>query len=328
MGIYYEDLYPLVKPLHNVRLAFPSVGLRLPCPQHEHHHRAHQPKKPTVDIPASVDLHPELPPFTLTIPSPGAPSSSAVAVNGTEECAMPAPPASVPAEFVSPVIPPINAYGTFKLPPSLSGHTLHPTRSSSTFSVASDPAAERRPLLPGEVPSAMRTTGRSGLWGNVKVGLIPFGGLWRAVAHALGFRRDVRTADGRRVDVETGMGVDDAHGGVQRRWAGDDANGNPMPITPGASLLSVSLSLSLMLRWRLTRTDGNRWARGQGAPADLDVGAARDLALEAPAADRGRGRELAARDFALVERVGERAGRARGCTRCGAWGHVWLLGGV
>ena len=42
------------------------------------------------------------------------------------------------------------------------------------------------------------------------------------MAHALGFRTDVRTADGRRVDVETGMGVDDAHGGVAAAGGGEN----------------------------------------------------------------------------------------------------------
>lgn len=174
--------------------------------------------QPTVDIAKTVDLQPEVPAVLFTLPSPSPVSAPMLQ---PFSCSSPSPSPSTSGSrprieedaFRNPVIPPINAYGTFASPPSLHPY---PERSASTYSDMSDVSgssdpAERRPLLPGQVPG--HAAQDRGLFGNVKVDLIPFGSLWRGLAHSLGFRRDVRTPEGRRVDVETGMGVDEAPGG-------------------------------------------------------------------------------------------------------------------
>lgn len=185
----------------------------------------------------------------------------------------------------------------------------------SDVSGSSDPA-ERRPLLPGQVPG--HAAQDRGLFGNVKVDLIPFGSLWRGLAHSLGFRRDVRTPEGRRVDVETGMGVDEAPGGGAPNGDGILAGAFPHGETRrGWGLLTLHDPICRKRR---------RTPRGaRNAPrreAHRDVRAARDHALEAPPAHRrGRG-EPPAGGFEELECVGECAGRARGRAWCGAWGDV------
>ncbi|RPD58022.1 UPF0187-domain-containing protein [Lentinus tigrinus ALCF2SS1-6] len=190
MGIYYEDLYPLVKPLH------------------EHvHHRRNSKKQPTVEVSEVTsprDLHPEVPPFARPGPSASSPSPSRQDT------------------LRDPVIPPINTYGTFMTPPL---HHMH--SSSSLSSVSSDPGErERHPLLPGAVPGR---AANKGIFGDVRSDLIPFANVMQGVARMLGFRKRAteRNVSGEEVDVEAGESSDDDAGGIQRRWADDDVNGNP-----------------------------------------------------------------------------------------------------
>ena len=104
---------------------------------------------------------------------------------------------------------------------------LHHSRSSSSLSsVSSDPGErERHPLLPGAVPGR---TASKGIFGAVRSDLIPFANVMQGVVGMLGLRKSntVRTVNGDVVDVEAG-GSDDVVGGIQRRWAEDDINGNP-----------------------------------------------------------------------------------------------------
>ncbi|RDX43028.1 UPF0187-domain-containing protein [Lentinus brumalis] len=189
-GIYYEDLYPLVKPLH------------------EHvHHRQSSKKPPTIDLSETTsprDLHPEMPPFAFPGPSTAA-----------------SQPSSRKDTLRDPVIPPINAYGTFMARP------LHLAHSSSS-SVSSDAEERaRHPLLPGAV--AAHGTSK-GIFGDVRADLIPFANVVQGVAHVLGYRKTVtvRGAGGVPVDVDVEAGAGgDEEGGVQRRWADDDADASP-----------------------------------------------------------------------------------------------------
>ncbi|KAI0326183.1 UPF0187-domain-containing protein [Cubamyces sp. BRFM 1775] len=198
MGIYYEDLYPLVKPLHD----------------HSHHKHGKNTQATAVD-PATVvssprDLHPEDPPEVLSanLPSGKKPARASTSRQPSAH---------------NPVIPPINAYGTFTppslhLPPSFSGS---PTRSLSSLSDdASSDQGDRRPLLPGSVPSGIR---RRGLFGSVSADLVPFATFWKGLGYVLGMRRGGR-ADEEGGWEEVGGGEE---GGIQRRWNGDDENGRP-----------------------------------------------------------------------------------------------------
>ncbi|KAI0628482.1 Bestrophin, RFP-TM, chloride channel-domain-containing protein [Trametes polyzona] len=216
MGIYYEDLYPLIKPLHD----------------HSHHQKdkKHQDRtEPPAavasprdyhgqDLPASAALKPQ----STSSPRPMPPelneagSSSTLSGNNSH----------------NPVIPPINAYGTFSppslhIPPSFVG----PDRSgaSSPSPSLSDTSSENEhgPLLPGAVPAGST---RRGVFGSVSADLVPFSAVWRAVGWAFGWRR--RTAASRvgecARDEEQVAAVDADEGGIQRRWSGDDEIGNPM----------------------------------------------------------------------------------------------------
>ncbi|KAI0737203.1 Bestrophin, RFP-TM, chloride channel-domain-containing protein [Daedaleopsis nitida] len=240
MGIYYEDLYPLVKPLH----------------EHEHHHQPSKNKKPTVELAEAIDLHPEVPPFKLTPASPSLVSGPSK-VTGSA------------SHIPDPIIPPINAYGTFMPPPR---HANRSASSLSDVSVSSDPS-ERRPLLPGQVPERPE---RRGLFGSVRVDLIPFGSLWQSIAHMLGFRRDVRTPDGSRVDVETGVPYD---GGIQRRWDEDDVNGNPVGNGVGNGRTEYMPSKLIATSERLGITHSKHRPRIAGGGENLPLEILRSLSV-------------------------------------------------
>lgn len=219
MGIYYEDLYPLVKPLHNVRDDVHFIYLDAnSLPQHPHHQRNKQTQPPPEETPETVssprDLHPEDPPKAL-LRNPASTSS---------HLSRPSLSHHSSRNFV---IPPINAYGTFT-PPSLHiPPALSRSSSPSLSDSSSEHGADRQPLLPGAVPEG---AGRRGLFGSVASDLVPFSAVWRAVGYAFGWRgRNGRTdAAGARTDVEDQAGAVDAdEGGIQRRWNGDDENGNP-----------------------------------------------------------------------------------------------------
>ncbi|KZT69332.1 UPF0187-domain-containing protein [Daedalea quercina L-15889] len=136
MDIYYEDLYTLVRPLHN-----------------HPHHRRHHPRDEQESRNNGV------------YQTPASPDQAEPAAGASED----------------PVIPPINAYGTFS-----SQHLLSHRASFSSFSsvVSGDDAHEHRPLLPGR---ALRRS--TGVIGAVSSDLIPFGNetgaLLQAFARAL-----------------------------------------------------------------------------------------------------------------------------------------------
>ncbi|KAI0077244.1 UPF0187-domain-containing protein [Panus rudis PR-1116 ss-1] len=152
IGIYYEDLYPLVRPLHD-------------------HHRkqqasaAAQPAQVPQMCPAEADHASE-----LLIPK-------------------------------NPIIPPINAYGTFS---SSASHNLRSSSSSSSFSSHSSHRGDR-PLLPGSAPPA------SGVMNRVSSDLIPFSSIFghvsRAVQHR--FSRSEGYSEVTYMDVETGSAEGD-----------------------------------------------------------------------------------------------------------------------
>ncbi|KAM5545287.1 hypothetical protein V8D89_001398 [Ganoderma adspersum] len=242
MGIYYEDLYPFVKPLHN----------------HAHHQRdssTSEPDPPAANGAANAnananvtspvrDFRPEAPPFAFPTPHILSQSQSQSQSQSAAAVRARAPPAGTPPKSadVDPVIPAINAYGTLPAP-------LHTTRSTSSFTsvVTSDSSrdgdGERQPLLPASVPRG-EVDARRGVLGGVAGDLIPFAEVWRGVGRIVGLQQgslgvnggvgeDVGGAadvEGRAGgDVDGDVDTDDGQGGMERRWAGDGIDEGPGP---------------------------------------------------------------------------------------------------
>ena len=172
MGIYYEDLYQLVKPLHN-----------------HPHHRRHPPH---------ADQPPRANGDSQTLMSP-------VPVNS---------PADATGASLDPVIPPINAYGTFSTQNLLS----HRASLSSFSSVISGhDSDESHPLLPGQAARK-----RSGIIGAVSSDLIPFGDEAGALLTAFGralmwpfafLGRHTRTRSDEESQVVVAAAEEGIHGG-------------------------------------------------------------------------------------------------------------------
>ncbi|KAI0644774.1 Bestrophin, RFP-TM, chloride channel-domain-containing protein [Trametes meyenii] len=209
MGIYYEDLYPLVKPLHN-------------HPQHHHHDRPKQPQPGTTTIAAAAAISiasPQAlhPPQTLTpAPAPELEPTALAPANPSTTSAGTGASLSTPAPSDSnPIIPPINAYGTFAppLPLPLALARTHTSSSHSSSSSSTEHDDITTPLL----PSANRSSsgGGRGLFGSVAGDLVPFAAVWRAVGYALGWRRRAVSSvvsQARAWDVET-CAVEGGEGG-------------------------------------------------------------------------------------------------------------------
>ncbi|OBZ65933.1 hypothetical protein A0H81_14067 [Grifola frondosa] len=164
-GIYYEDLYPLVRPLHE----------HAHHAHHDHdHERGRQPKaSPDKSAPTVVES-----PSILQVELP---SSSA---NGTATLdARPSAATHTQDAFRNPVIPPLNAYGAVltPVPPP------HP-RVDSEDSISS----ERRPLLPGSVPPRPRRSP----FNSVFADLVPFSNVWRVLGWMLGWRQRSSDVEG------------------------------------------------------------------------------------------------------------------------------------
>ncbi|KAI0769725.1 Bestrophin, RFP-TM, chloride channel-domain-containing protein [Trametes elegans] len=197
MGIYYEDLYPLIKPLHD----------------HPHHKKDPKAPEPPVSAPDTVSS----PQAVQPAPEPTTPAPD---VSAPTPRSSPSLPIRMPS---NPVIPPINAYGTFA-----ATHALHPARSFTSLSSASSDQDAHHPLLPGAVDPAH--TRQRGLFGSVSADLVPFSSLWQGVGGVLRWRLWARRSEqaGMR-DEEHGRGpTREEEGGIQRRWNGDDENGNPI----------------------------------------------------------------------------------------------------
>ncbi|KAF7984786.1 hypothetical protein HWV62_11778 [Athelia sp. TMB] len=149
LGIYYDDLYHLVRPLHE---HFRKENKRW---VHDHPDAAVLQSPTKLQVPAPPLHHPH--PRQATSTSTTAASSSSHL------------PAPIPTD---PVIPSITAYGTFD--------PAHPSRSasrrsSSSASTNSD-ASEHRPLLPSQFRPDNVTIGSM-----VSRDLIPFESVWTSV---------------------------------------------------------------------------------------------------------------------------------------------------
>ncbi|KAI0821257.1 Bestrophin, RFP-TM, chloride channel-domain-containing protein [Irpex lacteus] len=181
MGIYYEDLYPLVRPLH----------------EHEHEHQltAH---------PANGKQHVQSEPLQTGPSKTTSPGPLSESTPNTQP-----PPAQ--QQLTDPPIPPINSYGTLSLS---SSSPLHPSLSrSSTLSTNSDSsiADESRPLLPNSLLQKRR---RKGVMESISGDLIPFGGVFGWFARVLRLRnRGGSGYESLADDIEGGLGVN-VEGGI------------------------------------------------------------------------------------------------------------------
>ncbi|EMD32858.1 hypothetical protein CERSUDRAFT_118321 [Gelatoporia subvermispora B] len=230
MGIYYEDLYHLVKPLHGH--AHPRRGKR-----HEHDEneiagetqdRDHQDNSGDAESAERIQqAEPGIHIVTFA----------------------PAPQPAPSPKLRNPIVPPINAYGSISHMPPSAGNSPSPApvssqppstasmrlglapyrppiphpaarsaSTSSTDSFASTDSGERAPLIP------RLERGEHGLFARVSGELVPFGSLWGALGCMVGMqkrRRDTgedveRGADGEEDVIAAGAG---AQGGVQRGWS-------------------------------------------------------------------------------------------------------------
>jgi ion channel-forming bestrophin family protein len=169
MGVYYEDLYHLVRPLHEVVsfLDYLYSLLKL-CSQHfhedDHSHQDHD-VPDAAQVLSPTKLHPHLPRIHHSKPTPAASSST-----------------NLPATS-NPTIPAINAYGTFD-PNQQSGPGARPASRQST---ASSGISENRPLLPSALPNK-----GPGIISSISKDLIPFESIFSFVTRIFGgiFRRE------------------------------------------------------------------------------------------------------------------------------------------
>ncbi|KZT22528.1 hypothetical protein NEOLEDRAFT_1097736 [Neolentinus lepideus HHB14362 ss-1] len=135
MGIYYEDLYRLVKPLHG----------------HPHNQGAQEPKPAPEERPKAPEDH------------------SSIHITHRASSSRSQRNADIPKNVVDPVVPPINAYGTFD-----PADPLHRVPSDASSDHSDDP---KRPLLPG----SMRR--EHGFVSKISGDLIPFESLFSAAVN-------------------------------------------------------------------------------------------------------------------------------------------------
>lgn len=193
MGIYYEDLYPLVKPLHDHA--------------HEHEHANGRSVRRPPRLFAFVRVHS---PTIYPQHTPSAPHSQ------------PARPSQVPTRtpipsLIDPIIPPINTYGTLSTHtntlPTATQHLPRTFSLSSTSTTSSDGDCassvgdDTRPLLPTHALAR-----RSGVMGD----LIPFVGVFAAVLRFLRLKAPLPAGS----EAGTGAGLRGADVGDGRSEGG------------------------------------------------------------------------------------------------------------
>ncbi|CAL1711817.1 unnamed protein product [Somion occarium] len=190
VGLYYEDLYHL----------------------HTHHSQHQMKLTPSQSLRAKVPIIPSEPATSEIRTSPLAGPSTQQTI----------PSDCIPTITRNPVIPPINAYGTF--PHSMSHH-LHRSSSSMSSSSTDSSIGEGRLLLPGHVPR------NDGMMSKVSSDLIPFANIFGYVARSfLKIKRKVFGRSRASDDVENGTTTENNENGdntfvnaddaaFQRRWA-------------------------------------------------------------------------------------------------------------
>ncbi|KAJ2932541.1 hypothetical protein H1R20_g4565, partial [Candolleomyces eurysporus] len=191
-GIYYEDLYPLVRPLHDHEHTADDDQIHastsaLPSPRRGHRITT-KVSAAQSGIPSAVSEAPPSP--QIFAPQPFLPQQFV----------------PTPADDRNPIIPPINAYGTFDGSTVVSRNLR---RTGSPESHVSSISSVSRPLLPSSQPPAESVRNK------VSRDLIPFAMVWNHFKHKLGFHGQDET-----ICAESEVSRDDDPYAVKRRWAG------------------------------------------------------------------------------------------------------------
>lgn len=157
LGIYYRDLYHLIKPIHDVSYIIFSLSVYLISFQHKHpaQHSVQGEATAVSSATSSPEAH-----CIQTSPNPHAQLSD---LN------------SKGSAFSDPIIPPINTYGTFQYSQDTSGPGQMFRRRSfsrgSSFSGNSE-QSQHFPLLPSSRPPE-----NDSVMGKISGDLIPFSSL-------------------------------------------------------------------------------------------------------------------------------------------------------
>jgi predicted membrane chloride channel (bestrophin family) len=152
LGIYYEDLYHLVRPLH--------AHFKNEDKLYHLGHDDHVNQSPTQQVTSPTSLHP--PPLPRL---PGRRASRSPARSSSPY---------IPIVTADPVIPAVNAYGTFD------ATAPRPVSRQSMISCSSNSSGPTRPLLPSE----MHTTS-TGIMSGVSRDLIPFESIFHFIHRIL-----------------------------------------------------------------------------------------------------------------------------------------------
>ncbi|TEB37921.1 UPF0187-domain-containing protein [Coprinellus micaceus] len=215
VGIYYEDMYHLIRPLHDHEHTADDDGDRATSTA-AHPRTGH---RITTKVSAAQSGIP-----TSVVP----PAASAPSPQGYY---LPTPNEQPRSDFM---IPPINAYGTFdpssqtlqrsaRAPVPSSGQQ-EISRSGSPASHLSDISSVNQPLLPSSMPPAQDAMSK------VSRDLIPFASTWARLKHYFGFHGNETGVC--QVDQECDQETTRGSRGIKRHWQGPVGGGLHMKSHP------------------------------------------------------------------------------------------------
>ncbi|KAF6748700.1 Bestrophin, RFP-TM, chloride channel-domain-containing protein [Ephemerocybe angulata] len=222
-GIYYEDLYHLVRPLHD----------------HEHtadNERRHNTSTDLLSPRRGHRITTQVSAAQSGIPITAVPPL--VASTSKDSYQPPAAERPIP----DPMVPPINAYGTFD-PSTLTNRSVPSTsqrpreRSASPASHFSSISSINQPLLPSTQPP------NQDMMNKVSRDLIPFAGLMTSIKRVLGFQGP-EEASGEHVGDEDDD-FNDAYV-AKRRWQGPVQSGLHMKHHPKVAGDGENLPLEIV----------------------------------------------------------------------------------
>ncbi|KAM6503006.1 Bestrophin, RFP-TM, chloride channel domain containing protein [Amanita muscaria] len=164
LGKYYEDLYPLIKPLHN------------------HNHSAPSRRTKRIIKSSAPDPH------RVQFISAEHASHEAPATSTSSSTLLISSPMKLKYTDRDPIIPPINSYGSFNAHHAKHGRRLScgsvQSSSSTSTSSSSSGTSEHQPLLPANLLLRKKS-----LWAQASADFIPFADLLRFVKLKLGFKK-------------------------------------------------------------------------------------------------------------------------------------------
>ncbi|KAF5317118.1 hypothetical protein D9611_003507 [Ephemerocybe angulata] len=222
-GIYYEDLYHLVRPLHD----------------HEHtadNERRHNTSTDLLSPRRGHRITTQVSAAQSGIPVPPTPLVASTSKDSYQPPAAERPTAD-------PMVPPINAYGTFD-PSILTNRSVPSTsqrpreRSASPASHFSSISSINQPLLPSTQPP------NQDMMNKVSPDLIPFAGLMTSIKRSLGFQRP-EEASAEHVGLNEDDDFNDAYV-AKRRWQGPVQSGLHMKHHPKVAGDGENLPLEIV----------------------------------------------------------------------------------